>query len=41
MSDKFREYLDVPQQFIREGNQVSLDAIGMSYFAHAFFEVHH
>ena len=36
MSDKFREFIEVPQQFIRDGNQVLLSFMSFYLFAHSY-----
>ena len=35
MSDKIREFIEVPQQFIRDGNQVLLSFMSLYPFTHS------
>jgi len=40
MSEKFQEFIEVPQQFIRDGRQACLNIFYVVFYEHYLFAVH-
>ena len=41
MSEKFQEFIEVPQQFVRDGRQACLNIFHVVFYKHYLFAVHH